>query len=94
MFQLLMTILMLQSSSVVIGTGAAKTDFRRCPKQSGPNLKYDASALARYGIEMRGIAHDTMLASRLQQRGRQTIWTAWLALCSIAVLRLNKCGQR
>ncbi|MFV0450488.1 MAG: DNA polymerase I [Vibrio sp.] len=29
----------------------------------GQNLKYDASVLARYGIEMRGIAHDTMLAS-------------------------------
>ncbi len=29
----------------------------------GQNLKYDASVLARYGIEMKGIAHDTMLAS-------------------------------
>ncbi|MGL6315251.1 DNA polymerase I [Vibrio sp. WXL103] len=29
----------------------------------GQNLKYDASVLARYGIEMRGIKHDTMLAS-------------------------------
>ncbi|MBM7037623.1 DNA polymerase I [Vibrio ulleungensis] len=29
----------------------------------GQNLKYDASVLARYDIEMRGIAHDTMLAS-------------------------------
>ncbi len=29
----------------------------------GQNLKYDASVLARYQIEMRGIAHDTMLAS-------------------------------
>ncbi|WP_261816419.1 DNA polymerase I [Vibrio gallicus] len=29
----------------------------------GQNLKYDASVLARYGIEMRGIAFDTMLAS-------------------------------
>lgn len=29
----------------------------------GQNLKYDASVLARYGIEMNGIKHDTMLAS-------------------------------
>ncbi|WP_072670190.1 DNA polymerase I [Vibrio injensis] len=29
----------------------------------GQNLKYDASIVARYGIMMRGIAHDTMLAS-------------------------------
>lgn len=29
----------------------------------GQNLKYDASVLARYGIEMKGIQHDTMLAS-------------------------------
>lgn len=29
----------------------------------GQNLKYDASVLARYHITMRGIAHDTMLAS-------------------------------
>ena len=29
----------------------------------GQNLKYDASVLARYGIEMRGIKFDTMLAS-------------------------------
>ncbi|MDA0120598.1 DNA polymerase I [Vibrio sp. T11.5] len=29
----------------------------------GQNLKYDASVLARYGIEMKGIEHDTMLAS-------------------------------
>ncbi|OLQ92464.1 DNA polymerase I [Vibrio panuliri] len=29
----------------------------------GQNLKYDASVLARYGIEMRGIKYDTMLAS-------------------------------
>lgn len=29
----------------------------------GQNLKYDASVVARYGIEMRGIKHDTMLAS-------------------------------
>ncbi|USD65212.1 DNA polymerase I [Vibrio sp. SCSIO 43136] len=29
----------------------------------GQNLKYDASVLARYDIEMQGIAHDTMLAS-------------------------------
>ncbi|PWI33046.1 DNA polymerase I [Vibrio albus] len=29
----------------------------------GQNLKYDASIVARYGIEMRGIKHDTMLAS-------------------------------
>lgn len=29
----------------------------------GQNLKYDASVLARYCITMRGIAHDTMLAS-------------------------------
>ncbi|MDC5808390.1 DNA polymerase I [Vibrio europaeus] len=29
----------------------------------GQNLKYDASVLARYGIKMKGIKHDTMLAS-------------------------------
>ncbi|QIA64591.1 DNA polymerase I [Vibrio astriarenae] len=29
----------------------------------GQNLKYDASVLARYEIEMKGIKHDTMLAS-------------------------------
>ncbi|HAS6202492.1 TPA: DNA polymerase I [Vibrio vulnificus] len=29
----------------------------------GQNLKYDASVLARYGIEMKGIKHDTMLTS-------------------------------
>lgn len=29
----------------------------------GQNLKFDASILARYGIEMKGIKHDTMLAS-------------------------------
>lgn len=29
----------------------------------GQNLKYDMSVLARHGIEMRGIAHDTMLES-------------------------------
>lgn len=29
----------------------------------GQNLKYDASVLARYDIDMRGIRHDTMLAS-------------------------------
>ncbi len=29
----------------------------------GQNLKYDASVLARYDIDMRGIEHDTMLAS-------------------------------
>ncbi|MCG9691435.1 DNA polymerase I [Vibrio sp. Isolate22] len=29
----------------------------------GQNLKYDMSVLARYGIEMKGIKHDTMLAS-------------------------------
>ncbi|QXO17471.1 MULTISPECIES: DNA polymerase I [Vibrio] len=29
----------------------------------GQNLKYDASVLARYNIELRGIKHDTMLAS-------------------------------
>ncbi len=29
----------------------------------GQNLKYDLSVIARYGIEMRGVAHDTMLAS-------------------------------
>ncbi len=29
----------------------------------GQNLKYDMSVLARYGIELRGIAHDTMLES-------------------------------
>ncbi len=29
----------------------------------GQNLKYDASVMARYGIELKGIKHDTMLAS-------------------------------
>ena len=29
----------------------------------GQNLKYDMSVLARYDIEMKGIKHDTMLAS-------------------------------
>lgn len=29
----------------------------------GQNLKYDANVLANYGIELRGIAHDTMLES-------------------------------
>ncbi|PQJ58094.1 DNA polymerase I [Vibrio chagasii] len=29
----------------------------------GQNLKYDMSVLARYGIEMKGMKHDTMLAS-------------------------------
>ncbi|NVN82546.1 MULTISPECIES: DNA polymerase I [unclassified Vibrio] len=29
----------------------------------GQNLKYDMSVLARYGVEMKGIKHDTMLAS-------------------------------
>ncbi|MGR5341300.1 DNA polymerase I [Vibrio astriarenae] len=29
----------------------------------GQNLKYDASVMARYGIKMKGIKHDTMLAS-------------------------------
>ncbi|MGL6027386.1 MAG: DNA polymerase I [Vibrio sp.] len=29
----------------------------------GQNLKYDASVMARYGIELRGIHHDTMLQS-------------------------------
>ncbi len=35
------------------------------PKQEkvGQNLKYDMSVLARYGIELRGIAYDTMLES-------------------------------
>ncbi len=32
-------------------------------KKVGQNLKYDMSVLARYGIEMRGIAYDTMLES-------------------------------
>lgn len=32
-------------------------------KKVGQNLKYDASVLARYDIEMKGIRHDTMLAS-------------------------------
>ena len=32
-------------------------------KKVGQNLKYDASVLARYDIEMKGIKHDTMLAS-------------------------------
>ncbi|ENM5899064.1 DNA polymerase I [Vibrio mimicus] len=29
----------------------------------GQNLKYDASVIARYGVELRGICHDTMLQS-------------------------------
>ncbi|QXC57606.1 DNA polymerase I [Vibrio mimicus] len=29
----------------------------------GQNLKYDASVIARYGVELRGIRHDTMLQS-------------------------------
>ncbi|HGH6009063.1 TPA: DNA polymerase I [Vibrio cholerae] len=29
----------------------------------GQNLKYDASVMARYGVELRGIRHDTMLQS-------------------------------
>ena len=29
----------------------------------GQNLKYDASVLARYDIELKGIKHDTMLES-------------------------------
>ncbi|UGA54896.1 DNA polymerase I [Vibrio sp. VB16] len=32
-------------------------------KKVGQNLKYDASVLARYDIKMKGIKHDTMLAS-------------------------------
>ncbi|MES9943535.1 MAG: DNA polymerase I [Candidatus Thiodiazotropha sp.] len=32
-------------------------------KKVGQNLKYDMSVLARYGIEMQGIAYDTMLES-------------------------------
>ncbi|MDH3714621.1 MAG: DNA polymerase I [Gammaproteobacteria bacterium] len=32
-------------------------------KKVGQNLKYDRSVLANYGIEMNGIAHDTMLQS-------------------------------
>jgi DNA polymerase-1 len=32
-------------------------------RKIGQNLKYDMSVLARYGIEMRGIAYDTMLES-------------------------------
>ncbi len=33
------------------------------PAKLGHNLKYDASVLARYGIELAGIRHDTMLES-------------------------------
>jgi DNA polymerase-1 len=36
---------------------------RRGRAKVGQNLKYDASVLARYGIELRGIAFDTMLES-------------------------------
>jgi DNA polymerase I len=32
-------------------------------RKVGQNLKYDMSILARYAIELRGIAHDTMLES-------------------------------
>ncbi len=33
------------------------------PRKLGQNLKYDANVLANHGIELRGIAHDTMLES-------------------------------
>ncbi|PKM12118.1 MAG: DNA polymerase I [Gammaproteobacteria bacterium HGW-Gammaproteobacteria-3] len=33
------------------------------PAKLGQNLKYDANVLANHGIELRGIAHDTMLES-------------------------------
>ena len=36
-------------------------DPTRC--KVGQNLKYDMSVLARYGIQLRGVAHDTMLQS-------------------------------
>ncbi len=32
-------------------------------KKVGQHLKYDANVLARYGIDLRGVAHDTMLQS-------------------------------
>ena len=48
----------------------ALTCWRRSPLledekalKVGQNLKFDMSLLARYGIEMRGIAYDTMLES-------------------------------
>ncbi len=45
----------------------------------GQNLKYDASVLARYDINMRGIAFDTMLESYVYNSvGGRMIWTAWL----------------
>ena len=33
------------------------------PLKVGQNLKYDQSVLARYGVSLRGVAHDTMLQS-------------------------------
>ena len=33
------------------------------PRKIGQNLKYDISVLARYGIAVRGVSHDTMLES-------------------------------
>ncbi|ABM63184.1 DNA polymerase I [Halorhodospira halophila] len=33
------------------------------PEKMGQNLKYDMSVLARYGIELRGVAYDSMLES-------------------------------
>ncbi len=43
----------------------------------GQNLKYDRGILANYGIELRGIAYDTMLESyTLDSIAGVTIWTA------------------
>ncbi|MBK1734218.1 DNA polymerase I [Halorhodospira abdelmalekii] len=39
------------------------------PRKIGQNLKYDMSVLARYGIELRGIAYDTMLESYVLDAG-------------------------
>ena len=46
----------------VLGEFKALLEDEQQPKV-GQNLKYDASVLARYGIELRGIAFDTMLES-------------------------------
>ncbi|MFP1592609.1 hypothetical protein ACLB1M_30535 [Escherichia coli] len=43
----------------------------------GQNLKYDRGILANYGIELRGIAFDTMLESTFSiALPGVTIWTA------------------
>ncbi|MHC8440747.1 MAG: DNA polymerase I [Candidatus Eutrophobiaceae bacterium] len=39
--------------------------------KTGHHIKYDAHVLAHYGIELHGIAHDTMLESYIADSGRQ-----------------------